>query len=130
MSSIIVLANIWLVECSPSLRSDCMVLPYLKGFDINKDLKFIYFVLVLALGFNCSIGYISILIYLQVIYIKSGIRVLSWAKRGDFFLFLQEFFGVVSLQIRSETSCPKFAKTNCTYGFFAKKIPKFKKKSA
>jgi len=25
------------VECSPSLRSECMVLPYLKGFYINKE---------------------------------------------------------------------------------------------
>ena len=41
-----------------------MVFPYLRGFDINKDLKFIYFTIVLALGFNCSIGYISIFIYL------------------------------------------------------------------
>jgi len=48
MSRIIVLASIWLVECYPSLRSDCMVLPSLKGFDINKDLKFIYFSLVIS----------------------------------------------------------------------------------
>ena len=40
MSRIIVLASIWLVEWSPSLRSECMVLPYLKGFNINEDLKF------------------------------------------------------------------------------------------
>jgi len=31
--------SIWLVECSPSLRSDCMVLPYLKGL-INKEKHF------------------------------------------------------------------------------------------
>ena len=59
MSRIIILVNIWLVECSPSLKIDLRVFPYLKGFDINKDLKFIYFSLVIS-------GYICFIIYLQV----------------------------------------------------------------
>jgi len=58
-----------------------------QGFEINKDLKFICFSLVIFRN-------ISILIYLQVRSITSGIKALSWAKQRDFyFYFCRDILG-------------------------------------
>ena len=88
MSKIIVLTSIWLVEWSPSLRSECMVLPYLKGFDINEYLKF-------CLLWWCLLGIFSISIHFLVRSTTSGIRALSWAEFGRFVfsLFCRKFLG-------------------------------------
>ena len=45
---IIVWTGIWLVECSPSLRSECMVFPYIKGFDNKEEFLSIYILLFLG----------------------------------------------------------------------------------
>ena len=64
-----------------------MVLPYLKGFDINEDLKF-------YLLWCYFLGIFSISIHFLIRSTTSGIRALSWAEFGDlFFHFLQEIFG-------------------------------------
>ena len=60
------------MECSPSLRSECMVLPYLKGL-INKVKHFYIHILLL-------LGLFLFLIYFHVRSITSGIGALSWAK--------------------------------------------------
>ena len=90
--SIIVWTSIWLVECSPSLRSECMVLPYLKGLIIKN-----HFYLYLDLTI---LGFISVIIYFWIrsttIGIRattSGIRALSWANRGIFFFIFAGFLG-------------------------------------
>ena len=90
LSRIIVCTCIWLVECSPSLRSECMVLPYLKGL-INKE-AFISISILLFLGmfvsfhiFSYQIYNISGLdlqqvvseLYFWVISITSGIRAIT-----------------------------------------------------
>ena len=55
MSRNIVWTSIWLVECSPSLRSECMVFPYLKGL-INKEallsILSCYFLGIIALSYQ------------------------------------------------------------------------------
>ena len=65
-----------------------MVLPYLKGFDINEDLKF-------CLLWCYFLGIFSISIHFLIRSITNGIRALSWAEFGDLFFsfFLQEIFG-------------------------------------
>ena len=54
-----------------------MVLPYLKGFDINEDLKF-------YLLWCYFLAIFSISIHFLVRSTKSGIRALSWVEFGRF----------------------------------------------
>ena len=68
-----------------------MVLPYLKGFDINEDLKF-------YLQWCYFLGIFSIFIHFLVRSTTSGIRELSWAEFEDlFFHFFAGNFWVASL---------------------------------
>ena len=48
-------------------------------------------------------------------------------QSGEYFLFLQEFFGAASLQIKSVRFGEKSAKSNCRSGLFVKKYPSSKK---
>ena len=65
-----------------------MVLPYLKGFDINEDLKF-------CLQWCYFLGIFSIFIHFLDRSTTSGIRALSWAEFGDLFFsfFCRKFLG-------------------------------------
>ena len=65
-----------------------MVLPYLKGLDINEDLKF-------YLIWCYFLGIFSISIHFLIRSTTSGIRALSWAEFGRFFCFIfcRKFLG-------------------------------------
>ena len=68
-----------------------MVLPYLKGFDINEDLKF-------YLLWFYFLGMFFISIHFIIRSITSGIRALSWAEFGRFvFSFFAGNFWAASL---------------------------------
>ena len=65
-----------------------MVLPYLKGFAINEDLKF-------YLLWCYFLGIFSISIHFLVKSTTSGITTLSWVEFGDLFFhfFCKKFLG-------------------------------------
>ena len=65
-----------------------MMLPYLKGFDINENMKF-------YLLWCYLLGIFSIFIYFLVISTTSGIRALSGAEFGSFVFsfFFWKFLG-------------------------------------
>ena len=104
------------MEYSPSLRSECMVLPYHKGLIIKNHFYLISWVYLHNLTFSYQIYNISGLDLQQVVS-----EHFLGHKSGDFFFHFCRVSRAVSLKIRYVSFGSRYAKYDCRYVFFVKK---------